>query len=329
MKLDFIDRWRTHLIGLILSSMTIVIVIFLIWELLEYNLFSGLDIAALHVLYITRGIALSVVLTAWSVWFIMKYRRRYEEEQKKLAAQLYQAEKLTALGQLVSGVVHEINNPIGIMVSRLELMSDEAKNFGAPDGHLKDIEVVRKQASRIGAIAQNLLSFAKKTGAQYADLDLNQVVAATISLIDHEFKKKEIVLDCRLAPSLPAINGNFNQLQQVLLNLLSNARDALGNGNGSKPHARPAIRIATWKMPEENFVRLSVIDNGPGIKPESARRVFDPFYTTKPEGTGLGLSVSYGIIHEHGGNIVVANNGEKRACGTCFMVTLPVRKERR
>ncbi|MBI4669249.1 MAG: hypothetical protein HY747_08690 [Elusimicrobia bacterium] len=290
---------------------------------------------------------LGSALIALAAWHVVKYRKRYETEKAQLQAQLFQADKLAALGELIGGVAHEINNPIGVMLSRIELMIQESREGCEPAGHVKDLEVLRKHTSRIGTIAQNLLSFARKSGAEHVRLDLNEVVRQTLPLIEHEFKKKNIALEINLSGDLPPVKGNFNQLQQVLLNILTNARDALtdisaGNpaggpppkaeggplaaGDGADPVCGPKIQIGTWRVPGDGKVRLGVADNGPSITQEHLGRIFDPFFTTKKGGTGLGLSVSYGIIREHDGMLNVASDGRRRGCGTCFTVTLPISK---
>lgn len=305
-----------------LSSFTIMVAVFLIWELIEKNFFAEIDVSSMHFLYISRGIALGGILSAWSAWFIIKFRRKYEQEEGRLQRQLFQAEKLAALGELVSGVAHEINNPIGVMISRIELMRHDAGAQSLPEGFLKDLDVLHRHACRVGSIAQNLLSFSRKSGAGRSRVDLNRVVRETLPLIEPDLKSKGISLELNLAEGLPVIQGNFNQLQQVLLNLLNNARDALLDGGRIFPGAK--IRVGTWDSPQEERVRLCIVDNGPGIAQEHLNRVFDPFYTTKKMGTGLGLSVSYGIVKEHGGALTVGNDGARKACGTCFMLALPV-----
>lgn len=309
-----------------LSSFTIMVAVFLLWELIEKNFFAQMDVPAMHFLYISRGIVLGAVLSAWSAWFIIKFRRKYEQEERRLQRQLFQAEKLAALGELVSGVAHEVNNPIGVMISRIELMRQGARAQSLPDGFLKDLDVLHRHACRVGSIARNLLSFSRKSGAEHSKVDLNEVVRETLPLIEADFRGKGISLELHLDQSLPVLRGNFNQLQQVLLNLLSNARDALLNGGKVFPGAK--IQVGTWNVPQEERVRLCIVDNGPSIPQEHLNRIFDPFYTTKKMGTGLGLSVSYGIVREHGGSLTVANDGEQRACGTCFMVTLPAEVEK-
>lgn len=311
-----------YLPALILSSLTIMTAVFLFWELIEENFFANLDSSSLHFLYITRGVALGVILSAWSVWFILKYRRKYEQAQHGLQSQLFETEKLAALGELIGGVAHEVNNPVGIIISRLELMLSDAAEHNIPERFVRDLETLQKHASRIGTITQQLLSFSRKSGADYAPVDLNTVVSSTIPLIDHELKKKGIAIDFKLSPGLPKVKGNFNQLQQVLLNLLTNARDALAAG-GQETTAQPVIQIGTWMTRAKDAVRLCVVDNGRGIAGEDRSRIFDPFYTTKKAGTGLGLSVSYGIVKEHGGTLTLGNDGQEGICGTCFTVALP------
>src|SRR3989338_691407 len=158
---------RGYFTPLILSSFTIMVSVFLLWELIQRNFFAEVDMSTLHFLYITRGVALGLILTTWAVWFILKYRKEYEEAQKELRDQLFQAEKLAALGELTGGVAHEINNPVGIMISRMALMLEDAKTQRDRPNLIHDLEVLQKQASRIGTITQSLLSFARKSGAEH------------------------------------------------------------------------------------------------------------------------------------------------------------------
>ena len=318
-------RGRGYLPPLILSSLTIMLMIFLLCELIQKNFFAELDAMSLHYLYITRGLVLGGALTAWAVWFVSRHQAKYEAERADLHEHLSQAEKLTALGELIGGVAHEINNPIGIILSRLEIMIQDAQGAGLPQGHLSDLEVLRKHAMRVGSVARNLLSFAKKSSAEKKVVDLNAVVKETIPLVDCEFKKQGISLDISLAQNLPNVHGNFNQLQQVLVNIMTNARDALRENAQARSSAR--IQVATRKAPANDGVRLCVVDNGPAIAEEHIYRLFDPFFTTKEGGTGLGLSVSHGIVQEHGGTLKGCNDGRHKSCGTCFMVSLPTAKE--
>jgi len=223
-----------------------------------------------------------------------------------------QAEKLAALGTLAAGLAHELNNPIGIISSRVELMLLEAAGDSLPPGLRDDLEVLHRHAQRVARIVQGLLSFARQSAGARGPVDLNHVVEETLLLIEKQVARDGIALLRSLTPGLPRIAGDANAIQQVLMNLVINARDAMQEGG--------QITVATevGRTPQE--VRLLVRDTGTGIPPEILPRIFDPFFTTKPSGTGLGLSISYGIVREHGGTVSVESEPGK---GTTFTVTFP------
>jgi PAS domain S-box-containing protein len=224
-----------------------------------------------------------------------------------------QAEKLAAVGTLAAGLAHELNNPIGIISSRIEIMLLEAESQSLPAGVADDLRVLHRHAQRVGKIAQGLLSFARQSSGQRGAVDLNRLVAETVLLVEKQMARDGIVVKCALAPWLPAVGGDANALQQVVLNLVTNARDVLGAGGEIAIETAPVLDGS-------GAARLTVRDTGPGIAPETLPRIFDPFFTTKPEGTGLGLSISYGIVREHQGTIDVQSRpGE----GTTFVLTFP------
>jgi PAS domain S-box-containing protein len=224
-----------------------------------------------------------------------------------------QAEKLAAVGTLAAGLAHELNNPIGIISSRIEIMLLEAESQSLPAGVADDLRVLHRHAQRVGKIAQGLLSFARQSSGQRGAVDLNRLVAETVLLVEKQMARDGIVVKCALAPWLPAVGGDANALQQVVLNLVTNARDVLGAGGEIAIETAPVLDGS-------GAARLTVRDTGPGIAPETLPKIFDPFFTTKPEGTGLGLSISYGIVREHQGTIDVQSRpGE----GTTFVLTFP------
>jgi PAS domain S-box-containing protein len=223
-----------------------------------------------------------------------------------------QSDKLAALGTLAAGLAHELNNPIGIISSRIELVLLEA-DAALPPEIRADLEVLHRHAQRVARIVQGLLSFSRQSGGALAPVDLNQVVEETLLLVEKQVSKDGITVARRLAPALPAIRGDANALQQVLMNLLLNARDAV-NGTGR-------IVIETGPAPgAPDKVRVAVTDTGIGIPPEILPRIFDPFFTTKASGTGLGLSISYGIVREHQGTVDVESTPGQ---GTTFTLTFP------
>ena len=226
-----------------------------------------------------------------------------------------QSEKLAALGTLASGIAHEINNPLGIISSRIEVMLLEAETEPLPPSLVDDLLTVHKHAERVARIAQGLLSFSRQSSTEMGIIDLNHVVEDTILLARGQIEKAGITIEMTLAPELPAVRGNANALSQVVLNLLTNARDAMPGGG--------RVAIVTSPAPDEDAAaEIVVSDTGHGMSAETLSRIFDPFYTTKPAGTGLGLSIVYGIVHDHGGTITAESTpGE----GTRFVVRLPKR----
>jgi signal transduction histidine kinase len=210
--------------------------------------------------------------------------------------------------------VHELNNPIGIISSRIELMLMELEGQNLPSQLREDLLVLERNAQRVARIARGLLSFARKSPGDRVPLDLNKVVDETLLLARKQMSQEGIQIQATLDRFLPPLLGDANALQQVVLNLITNSREAMPDGG--------TIAIETGPAPgRPGWVRLVVADNGPGIPPELVSKIFDPFYTTKAEGTGLGLSVSYGIIRDHRGLVDVQSEPGK---GSTFILTFPV-----
>jgi PAS domain S-box-containing protein len=235
-------------------------------------------------------------------------RRRHLERAAR------QAEKLASLGTLSAGVAHELNNPISIIISRIELMLMDAESQPLPPGVHEDLHVLQQHAQRVSQIARGLLSFARQSTGELRPLDLSQLVEQTLLFMRKQITREDIEIHTSLDRSLPPIVGDANALQQVVVNLLTNARDAI-DGPG-------VIRIETGRVPDApSRVRLIVSDTGIGMSADDISRIFDPFYTTKPRGTGLGLSVSYGIVQDHQGTIDVHSEPGR---GSTFIVSFPV-----
>ncbi len=235
-------------------------------------------------------------------------------EQKATETQLIQTEKMAAVGQLVSGVAHELNNPLTSISGLAELLMERHTTTDQDREHLK---VMYEQAERAARIVRNLLTFARQGPADTGPIDLNDVVQRASALMGHELRLRRIDLRADLADDLPPVSGDRFQIQQVVLNLLTNAVQALGTEEGD--HAR-VVAIATDATAAG--VRLRVSDTGPGIPEEQIPQIFDPFFTTKApgEGTGLGLAITYGIVQQHGGKIEA---GRAAGGGARFEVTLP------
>ncbi|PYP43405.1 MAG: hypothetical protein DMD50_17415 [Gemmatimonadetes bacterium] len=232
-------------------------------------------------------------------------------DQKHTEHQLQQAEKLSAMGQLVSGVAHEINNPAAIISGFAQtLLLDVVK----PEQR-EMLQMIYDEASRIGRITANLLAFARAGGSQRTLVDLNDIVRRTFALRSYHLTTLNIAVTLELSPAEPKFWADPSELQQMLLNLLINAEQALVSVETPRTIV---VRTAT----SEEEVRLEVADSGPGIAPEIRAKIFDPFFTTKPEGvgTGLGLSICYGVAREHGGRIWVDS---LPGGGATFVVALP------
>ena len=230
---------------------------------------------------------------------------------KRTESQLQQAEKLAAMGQLVSGVAHEINNPAAIISGFAQtLLLEELK----PDQ--RDMtQMIYDEATRIGRITQNLLAFARAGGKERTLVDLNDILRRTFALRSYHLSTLNITVGLELDQSDPKIWANASEVQQMLLNLMINAEQALVTIETPRQ-----ITIRSTSSDQE--VRFEISDNGPGVAPEVRGRVFDPFFTTKPEGvgTGLGLSICYGIVQEHGGRILLDSEPGR---GATFRVSLP------
>lgn len=222
-----------------------------------------------------------------------------------------QAERLAAVGQLAAGIAHEVNNPVGIISSRIELMLIEAQEHGLPSSVVEDLHVLHRHAMRVTDIAAKLLTFARETPADRQPVDINTVVTDALALVEKQLDRSGVRVECRLGSGIPRVLGHANALEQVILNLLTNAGQALADHG--------TIRVVT--AVDKGHVTVEVADDGPGIPLDTLSHVFDPFFTTKPSGTGLGLSVSYGIVRDHGGTMDVRS---EVGHGTVFTVSLPV-----
>jgi two-component system, NtrC family, sensor kinase len=240
--------------------------------------------------------------------------RQAYENLRRTQEQLVHSEKLAAVGQLISGVAHELNNPLTAILGYSQLLSSSGE-IGAQG--LQYTEKLYKQAQRTHRIVQNLLSFARQHKPERVPVRVNAVLEDTLALRDYDLRMSHIRVHLNLANELPTVPADPHQLQQVFLNLINNAVDAV-----LEVGTEGDLWVSSGVQEGKLFVELR--DSGPGVKDPS--RVFDPFYTTKPvgKGTGLGLSICYGIITEHGGNIAVKNAPDH---GAIFRVELPLRSK--
>ena len=241
-------------------------------------------------------------------------RKRLDDQSRDLYQQLLQAEKMAALGQTISGVAHELNNPLATILSWAERLAEKA----ADDTSRRGLNVILGESERAARIVRNLLTFARKRQSTRSLIDLNQVVRETMALRPYEQRTLNIEVLTALSSGLPPVFADAHQIQQVLLNLVINAEQAMLAANG-----RGSLGIRTWHDAEREAVVLQVSDDGPGIPADVKSKIFDPFFTTKEtgKGTGLGLTVAYAIVQEHGGSIRVDSSPDG---GASFTVELPV-----
>ena len=226
--------------------------------------------------------------------------------------QIIRSDKLSALGQLIAGVAHELNNPLTTIIGRAEIMLGEVKSGKA----LRDLEQILKQGQRAAKIVQNLLSFARQTVPEKQLCDVNQILQGVLEMLEYDFRVSNIEVKTELDPDLPNTMVDANQIQQVFANIANNANQAM------KEQELPG-RLTVRTGRQDDRLTVEFTDTGPGMGAEQQGHIFEPFFTTKPEskGTGLGLSISYGIAKAHRGGIDVrSSEGE----GTTFIIELPV-----
>ena len=234
-------------------------------------------------------------------------------ERVNLEDQLIQAEKLSSIGLLAAGVAHEVNTPLAVISSQAQLLQ---KQLPDDDPMARVVEKIIKQSFRASEIVNNLLKFSRVSGSEYLELDLNRLIRETISLVEPMLRASNISLNAQLSPAVPPVYGNSGRLQQVFMNLIMNARDAMPRGG--------ELTLATEC--ENSTIHVEVSDSGVGIPPEHLSKIFDPFFTTKTKsrGTGLGLAVTYGIIREHSGKIEVESAPGQ---GTTFRLEFPAARK--
>jgi len=241
-------------------------------------------------------------------------RKKLQDQTRELYHQLSQAEKLAALGQTMSGVAHELNNPLATILACAERLS----NRRLDEQTKRDLEAIHNAAERAARIVRNLQTFVRKRHTTRTTVDLNEVVRETLAIRAYEQRAANVVILEALAAGLPPIFADPHQIQQILLNLIINAEQAMLDA-----HGRGMLILRSWHEPDRDAVILEVNDDGPGMPEAMQPKIFDPFFTTKAvgKGTGLGLTVAYAIAQEHGGRLTVAS---REGGGASFFLDLPV-----
>jgi two-component system NtrC family sensor kinase len=252
-------------------------------------------------------------LVQWHQRSVLQVNVRDVSERKKAGQLLRRAEKLSALGQLIAGVAHELNNPLAVVMGSSQIIS---KRTGLDDKTRNEVQRILHESERASKIVNDLLAFARPSDPQKTAVDINRLVSGVLEAQAAIIRAAGIKLKSQLASDLPDTMADQNQIEQVLVNLISNAVQAMSTSTIPK-----ALTIST----EDNgcYIRIAVADNGPGITEDVIGKIFDPFFTTKPlgKGTGLGLTISNTIIHEHRGKIVVESQPK---AGAKFTVELPI-----
>jgi hypothetical protein len=233
-------------------------------------------------------------------------------DRAELEQRLVQADKLSSIGLLAAGVAHEVNTPLAVISTYAQML---AKQVADDEKKSLLLDKIAKQTFRASEIVNSLLNFSRTSTTAFDQVKLERVAQETLSMLEHQLQKSGIRVSTDYAANLDPVYGNAGKLQQVFLNLFLNARDAMAGGG--------TLEVRVWQ--EGGRARAEISDTGGGIAPENLHRIYDPFFTTKGarQGTGLGLSVSYGIVHEHGGSIEAVN---RPGGGARFLLEIPLAK---
>jgi len=280
---------------------------------------SGLFATRNVVIFLITLGAIGIILTTiFTTRLAVNRLKDADEKMNALNVQLMQSDKLAAIGKMATGVAHEINNPLAVILQRTGWMQDllekeefqKSESFGEYQTSIRKIE---EHVERARKVVHNMLGYARKMEPRLEDVDVNATLNQTIDILENFARINNIDIQTDLKPDLPIIAGDQAQLQQVFLNLISNAIDAIGKEG----------TIAIQSLRSNDEIHISISDNGPGIPEELQTKVFDPFFTTKQsgKGTGLGLWISYSIIEKMGGTITL---NSKPGAGTAFTVKIPV-----
>jgi two-component system NtrC family sensor kinase len=248
--------------------------------------------------------------------------RSFNEMTQKLSdaqRQVYQSQKLAAVGQLAAGVAHEINNPLTGVLSYSSFLLKRAAD--KPE-FKEDLEVIVRETQRCRGIVKGLLDFARPSPPEKHPTDINEIVERAIRIVQTQLAAHRVEVQKTLRPDLPTVQADANQIQQIIVNLLLNADDAMGEGGGTVTLATALKTDGDAPLTGAREIEISVSDTGCGIPPANLERIFEPFFSTKGrKGTGLGLAVAWGIVEKHNGRIEVESEVGK---GTTFRVLLPV-----
>jgi two-component system NtrC family sensor kinase len=283
-----------------------------------YEMASLVRTRNMEIVIITLGCVAIIAATLWTSQMTVRHLEAADHEMNQLNAQLVQSDKLAALGKMATGIAHEINNPLAVIGEKAGWMKDlledeEFQNSPSLKEYAAALAKIEEHVDRARKITHNMLGFARRMEPHLDDVDINHVLDQTIELLANHARINNIRIEKQYRKDLPVIASDQSQLQQVLLNLINNAIDAIGQDG----------LIQVQSLSENSHLLIRIHDNGPGIPKEQLHRIFDPFFTTKAagKGTGLGLSISYSIVEKMGGTILVDSEPGK---GATFTIRLPI-----
>lgn len=303
----------------VLSALTLSVLVWGVFQLAVANFFREFTIAEVHAMFVTHGLVCALLLAAWAAFFIIRSRKRFEEEiaekEQQFDRRMAQAEKMAAIGQIAAGVAHQLNTPLGSIMLTAEMIEEELN--GNMDLR-EEVKKILRNANYCKGVVRNLLLYAKPHREEFKEESVCFIIRRTVSLLDHEIKKRGIKIDLAVECKECAMICNGNLMEQLMFNLLQNAVDAQPNGG------RIGIRTV---IPGNGTLNIDVTDAGPGIPPDVLPHIFEPFYTTKSseKGTGLGLAIAKRIAEDHGGTIEARSENGK---GMTFSIILPARSGR-
>ncbi|MBN2437090.1 MAG: hypothetical protein JXL20_00655 [Deltaproteobacteria bacterium] len=296
--------------GLILISLVIVLIYWIIDSIASDQIFTRTIIVCLVLVYgaMTQS--------------LINGRLEALHQKEKTQEQLIQSESLAAIGQLVAGIAHELNNPLAsassLIQTDIEMIEEQVEKRQTDRELLKDLAYASKELNKVKEIVKSILNLSRQTQTYLEDVDMNAVIDEALQVLHNQYKTMEVSIEKHYDSNLPTIQGNFSNLGQVLINIINNALQALPDGRGK-------ILLSTSYRQNKESIFVECRDDGIGIPPEIIKDIFKPFFSTKDvgKGTGLGLYVSYEIIKKHEGDIRVSSEAGK---GTTFTIKLPCKR---
>jgi two-component system NtrC family sensor kinase len=272
----------------------------------------------MQIAIITAGVIAIILTTVFTTRLMIRQLVQSETRMKEMDAQLVQSDKLASLGKMAAGVAHEINNPLAVILQKtgwLQDLLDEEEFQKSANGEefRASVKKIEEHVERARKVVHNMLGYARRMEPRLEDVDVNQTINQTVDILENYARSNNIDIQTDLADNLPITAGDQAQLQQVILNLVNNAIDAIGKDG----------TISVKSSREQSKIRVVIADTGPGIPESMQKKIFDPFFTTKStgKGTGLGLWISYNIIEKMGGNLALQS---KEGQGATFTITLPI-----